>query len=215
MSASVGRNDPCPCGSGLKYKQCCEGKLRFHLRGRRGLALGVLGLVIVAAVAWGLMRSQTQPTSPSRVTTPPPSTSADASTAPGGSAPGTTAPSTTAPGTSAAPNPLTLSPPPLATGAPTTAPSPTGAAPEAWTYDEKANRYFDPNHGHWHDGPPPPLEARGISATPRPPLGLSGVAGTAPPGPTPAPWTYDAVKNQHWNPEHGHWHSGPPPAVKP
>jgi uncharacterized protein YecA (UPF0149 family) len=21
--ASVGRNDPCPCGSGLKYKQCC------------------------------------------------------------------------------------------------------------------------------------------------------------------------------------------------
>ena len=19
----VGRNDPCPCGSGLKYKQCC------------------------------------------------------------------------------------------------------------------------------------------------------------------------------------------------
>lgn len=23
----VGRNDPCPCGSGLKYKQCC---LRKH-----------------------------------------------------------------------------------------------------------------------------------------------------------------------------------------
>ena len=22
----VGRNDPCPCGSGKKYKQCCEGK---------------------------------------------------------------------------------------------------------------------------------------------------------------------------------------------
>ena len=25
-SAKVGRNDPCPCGSGKKYKQCCEGK---------------------------------------------------------------------------------------------------------------------------------------------------------------------------------------------
>ncbi len=25
-SAKVGRNDPCPCGSGLKYKRCCEGK---------------------------------------------------------------------------------------------------------------------------------------------------------------------------------------------
>lgn len=21
--SSVGRNDPCPCGSGLKYKKCC------------------------------------------------------------------------------------------------------------------------------------------------------------------------------------------------
>jgi len=23
---STGRNDPCPCGSGKKYKQCCMGK---------------------------------------------------------------------------------------------------------------------------------------------------------------------------------------------
>lgn len=23
----VGRNDPCPCGSGKKYKKCCEEKL--------------------------------------------------------------------------------------------------------------------------------------------------------------------------------------------
>ncbi|HOJ35929.1 MAG TPA: SEC-C metal-binding domain-containing protein, partial [Clostridiales bacterium] len=22
-SEKVGRNDPCPCGSGLKYKKCC------------------------------------------------------------------------------------------------------------------------------------------------------------------------------------------------
>jgi uncharacterized protein len=22
----VGRNDPCPCGSGLKYKKCCLGR---------------------------------------------------------------------------------------------------------------------------------------------------------------------------------------------
>jgi len=25
----VGRNDPCPCGSGKKYKKCCLGKLKF------------------------------------------------------------------------------------------------------------------------------------------------------------------------------------------
>ncbi|MEN8758393.1 MAG: M24 family metallopeptidase, partial [Desulfobacterales bacterium] len=24
--SKVGRNDPCPCGSGLKYKKCCLGK---------------------------------------------------------------------------------------------------------------------------------------------------------------------------------------------
>lgn len=24
--ARIGRNDPCPCGSGLKYKKCCLGK---------------------------------------------------------------------------------------------------------------------------------------------------------------------------------------------
>jgi preprotein translocase subunit SecA len=23
----IGRNDPCPCGSGKKYKKCCMGKL--------------------------------------------------------------------------------------------------------------------------------------------------------------------------------------------
>lgn len=26
MEPKAGRNDPCPCGSGKKYKQCCLGK---------------------------------------------------------------------------------------------------------------------------------------------------------------------------------------------
>jgi len=26
VSESIGRNDPCPCGSGKKYKQCCLAK---------------------------------------------------------------------------------------------------------------------------------------------------------------------------------------------
>ncbi len=25
----IGRNDPCPCGSGQKYKKCCQGKVAF------------------------------------------------------------------------------------------------------------------------------------------------------------------------------------------
>jgi preprotein translocase subunit SecA len=27
-SSHIGRNDPCPCGSGKKYKKCCWGKAR-------------------------------------------------------------------------------------------------------------------------------------------------------------------------------------------
>lgn len=27
----IGRNDPCPCGSGLKYKKCCMGKKNFSI----------------------------------------------------------------------------------------------------------------------------------------------------------------------------------------
>lgn len=25
----IGRNEPCPCGSGIKYKKCCHGKVEF------------------------------------------------------------------------------------------------------------------------------------------------------------------------------------------
>lgn len=28
MSSTIGRNDPCPCGSGEKYKRCCQGEGR-------------------------------------------------------------------------------------------------------------------------------------------------------------------------------------------
>jgi hypothetical protein len=203
MSANVGRNDPCPCGSGLKYKQCCAGKMKLDMKGHRGWVLGVVGLVLGALVAWGLMRSQTRPSATNGMRMPPPSTSAGAPAAPG---------------TSAAPNPVTINPFPPGTGAPTTMSGPSGAAPQAWAYDATTNRHFDPNHGHWHDGPPPPPESRGVASTPRPSPGqvpVPGVTGPMSSGPTPAPWTYDAQKNQHWNPDHGHWHPGPPPAGSP
>lgn len=44
------RNAPCPCGSGSKYKHCCEGK-----KTQQPIWLGVLiALVIVGAalIAW-------------------------------------------------------------------------------------------------------------------------------------------------------------------
>lgn len=32
--------------------------------------------------------------------------------------------------------------------------------PEPWHYDAERNRHWHPAHGHWHDGPPPPPQAR-------------------------------------------------------
>ena len=35
MTGKVGRNDPCPCGSGRKYKKCCQESFDekdFHYR---------------------------------------------------------------------------------------------------------------------------------------------------------------------------------------
>lgn len=42
--AKVGRNDACPCGSGKKFKQCCETK------GSGGLQSRVILLLVAAAV---------------------------------------------------------------------------------------------------------------------------------------------------------------------
>ena len=44
----VGRNDSCPCGSGRKYKHCCEHKT--HTMSRATIAAIVGAAVTVAAV---------------------------------------------------------------------------------------------------------------------------------------------------------------------
>ena len=49
--ASIERNGPCPCGSGIKYKKCCEGVEQKTPIDKRLLVL--LGVIIVAAVAVG------------------------------------------------------------------------------------------------------------------------------------------------------------------
>ena len=45
-----GRNDPCPCGSGKKYKHCCETKAGPMSR-HKSLVL-VAGVVIIAGGIW-------------------------------------------------------------------------------------------------------------------------------------------------------------------
>lgn len=51
MATTVGRNDPCPCGSGRKYKNCCADKASWRdnpiLLGAVVVLLLVFGLVLI------------------------------------------------------------------------------------------------------------------------------------------------------------------------
>ncbi len=50
----AGRNDACPCGSGKKYKKCCELK-EGTLRNRGNTAmLVIVGLLMAAGVVAGI-----------------------------------------------------------------------------------------------------------------------------------------------------------------
>jgi len=100
-----------------------------------------------------------------------------------------------------------------------------------------------PGHQHWHNGPPPAdttqavviaprqikLDAKGnvISETASRVAGSGTVAATGSaaggwagghqplaPGENPKPWEYDKAKDRHFDPTHGHWHAGKPPAGK-
>jgi len=54
MATQISRNDPCPCGSGLKYKKCCLGKAA-PLKGRRLIwTLAPFSAAIIAAVLLGV-----------------------------------------------------------------------------------------------------------------------------------------------------------------
>jgi hypothetical protein len=160
-------NEPCPCGSGQKYKRCCLVKGQQGSYGRNTLIVAAAIIALVGLAVWQSFTSQ----SPERIPAVLPAE---------GSAPPPSAPT------------------PAATAA-------TPGSPTPWQYDKATNRHWDPNHKHWHDGPPPsnretPSSAPALTATP-----------DTSPGETPAPWTYDAANNRHWDPNHNHWHQGPPP----
>lgn len=56
----VGRNDPCPCGSGLKNKQCCENEAQK--KDWPVLSIGIVLLVLIAGGLYaGMQASGTDP----------------------------------------------------------------------------------------------------------------------------------------------------------
>lgn len=55
--AAIGRNDPCICGSGKKYKRCCALKAeRTPLGSKIGLSL--IGLLLLGGAAYFLFSLQ-------------------------------------------------------------------------------------------------------------------------------------------------------------
>ncbi len=45
MAKKPNRNDPCPCGSGKKYKNCCQNKDTSQMSSKIGMIAVVLALV--------------------------------------------------------------------------------------------------------------------------------------------------------------------------
>ena len=52
--AAVGRNEPCPCGSGLKYKRCCALKPQKASLASR-IAISIIGLMLLTGAVFMLV----------------------------------------------------------------------------------------------------------------------------------------------------------------
>jgi hypothetical protein len=65
--AKTGRNDLCPCGSGRKYKKCCEAKERGGTVRNRMMLIVVGGALVAALVAGIASFTGERQTGPTRV----------------------------------------------------------------------------------------------------------------------------------------------------
>lgn len=131
MKTSAGPNEPCPCGSGKKYKKCCGSPAALEAQQRnRNLLIGVIAVVAVAGIVFAAQRIANRPAAeeavtPRRVWSEEHGHWHDVD---GGELP---------PGEAAAPPN-----PPSGTPAPYYTPPP-GAPPPG--------KVWSPEHGHWHD----------------------------------------------------------------
>ncbi|MCI0363505.1 MAG: SEC-C domain-containing protein [Phycisphaerales bacterium] len=89
-----------------------------------------------------------------------------------------------------------------------------GLTPEPWFFNTATNQHWHAGHGHWHDGPPPPLDQRGDASPLTPlslPTSLSGQSSSLPLpsdqlASTPASGQPDAYGRQPGDPHYGHDH---------
>lgn len=182
------RNDPCPCGSGKKYKNCHGGKTLSALLGRRGvmpmLAIAFIGGTIALVMA---LNTDTD-TGKTPANVPPPSSPApgkvwseehghwhDAATE----------------NQSMDPQPTQQQQNPAPQGGPPFQ-QPPGPVPQG--------KVWSPEHGHWHD------VANNQTNTTMQPQTTSAPM-PQPEGPVP--------EGKEWSKDHGHWHDVAPPPTTP
>lgn len=146
----VGRNEVCPCGSGKKFKSCCEGKTQLP----KGLLALLAAFAIIAAIAF-YPRKEASGTNASIPASAPTRSAARPGPQPGPAPPGKVwsvehghwhdigaSPS------SPAASPIKIeqtSGVPLTPTVGANVPQPAGAVPEG--------KVWSPEHGHWHDKP--------------------------------------------------------------
>jgi len=56
MADEPGRNDPCPCGSGKKYKHCCRGQTAWY-KNKTVMGIGIGVFVLGGLLLFGMMMS--------------------------------------------------------------------------------------------------------------------------------------------------------------
>lgn len=85
--------------------------------------------------------------------------------------------------------------------------------PKPYEYNPSTNKYWDPDHKHWHNGTPPLSPAGTPGTNAQPPLNPAMTLPTSQTaGNTPKPYEYNVATNQYWDPGHNHWHNGKPPS---
>jgi hypothetical protein len=138
--AVLGRNAPCSCGSGRKYRHCHGRTTRLRRSFRAGWVLATVLVVVGGILAIrGFHRSepasQRVMNAPAGAVLPPPGKVFEG-----------------------------------------------GLEPAPYTYDARNNRHWDPDHHHWHFGPPP-SEAERLARAASGALGPREVAAMAAPLP--------------------------------
>lgn len=148
----TGRNEPCPCGSGQKFKNCCEGKARSAMP--KGLIAVFVVLAAVAAFAF-VPRGEDKSDSTASLPAAAPRPAAKPGPQPGPAPPGKVWSAEHGHwhdiGATTPVNPIEIK---QTSGAPLTptvsgnTPQPAGPVPPG--------KVWSTEHGHWHDVAPQP-----------------------------------------------------------